>query len=177
MRKFFKRKSTWLAAAALGLTISLSVGSAMAYFTTYAEAEGGYTVSIGSTTKTKEEFSNWTKHVQVENTGDTECYVRVKAFSGSQFPLSYSGEAGAWSQGEDDYWYYSQILQPGETTSELLIKIENIPEEFKDSFNVVVVQECTKVLYDENGNPYQDWNQVMDSTSGIKGVNGEGADE
>ena len=31
--------------------------------------------------------------------------------------------------------------------------------------------------YDENGNPYQDWNQVMDSTSGIKGVNGEGADE
>ena len=30
---------------------------------------------------------------------------------------------------------------------------------------------------DENGNPYQDWNQVMDSTSGIKGVNGEGADE
>ena len=88
MRQFFKRKSTWLAAAALGLTISLSVGSAMAYFTTYAEAEGGYTVSIGSTTKTKEEFSNWTKHVQVENTGDTECYVRVKAFSGSQFPLS-----------------------------------------------------------------------------------------
>ena len=71
MRQFFKRKSTWLAAAALGLTISLSVGSAMAYFTTYAEAEGGYTVSIGSTTKTKEEFSNWTKHVQVENTGDT----------------------------------------------------------------------------------------------------------
>ena len=44
MRQFFKRKSTWLAAAALGLTISLSVGSAMAYFTTYAEAEGGYTV-------------------------------------------------------------------------------------------------------------------------------------
>lgn len=177
MRQFFKRKSTWIAAAALGLTISLSVGSAMAYFTTYAEAEGGYTVSIGSSTRTKEEFSNWTKHVQVENTGDTECYVRVKAFAGNQFQLSYSGEAGAWSQGDDGYWYYNQILQPGETTSELLIKIENIPEEFKDSFNVVVVQECTKVLYDENGNPYQDWNQVMDSTSGIKGVNGEGADK
>ena len=31
-------------------------------------------------------------------------------------------------------------------------------------FNVIVVQECTPVLYDENGNPYADWNAVADST-------------
>ena len=35
-----KKKTLWLAAAAFTLTMGLSVGSAMAYFTTYTAASG-----------------------------------------------------------------------------------------------------------------------------------------
>lgn len=32
-----------------------------------------------------EEFSNWTKHVTVKNTGDFACFVRVKALAGEKY--------------------------------------------------------------------------------------------
>lgn len=165
MKDLLKRRTTWLAAAALVLVLGLSVSGAMAYFTTFAKASGTMTIQVGTTTKTKEPgFSQWTKHVQVENTGDVAAYVRVKAFAGDTYSLTYTpADTGAWTLNESDgYYYYSEILDPGKTTSELLIKISDIPEESKDSFNVVVIQECTQVLYDENGDPYADWNQIMD---------------
>ena len=65
--------------------------------------------------------------------------------------------------------FYNSILEPGETTPELLIKY-TFPED-KDSdpdidtrpeeINIVVVHECTPVLYDEEGNPYADWVNVV----------------
>ena len=61
MKKKFSKKSLCLAAAALALTAGLSVNSAMAYFTTYATAAGGVTISLGSTTTVPEEtVSDWT---------------------------------------------------------------------------------------------------------------------
>ena len=84
MRKLSK-KSLCLAAAALTLTAGISAGTAMAYFTTYAEASGNVTLNMGFTeTKPTEEFSNWTKHVTVKNTGDFACFVRVKALAGEK---------------------------------------------------------------------------------------------
>lgn len=92
MRKLSK-KSLCLAAAALTLTAGISAGTAMAYFTTYAEASGNVTLNMGFTeTKPTEEFSNWTKHVTVKNTGDFACFVRVKALAGEKYQdgLQYS---------------------------------------------------------------------------------------
>ena len=43
----------------------------------------------------------------------------------------------------------------------------------EDDFNVIVVQECTAVLYDENGNPYADWNRIADSSEDVYNGNGE----
>ena len=83
----------------------------MAYFTTYTEASGGVTLNMGfSETIPKEDFSNWTKHVSVENTGDYDCYVRVKALAGSKYQdgLQYSDSDGKWTPGEDGYYYYSE---------------------------------------------------------------------
>ena len=85
MRKINK-KSLCLAAAALTLTAGISAGTAMAYFTTYTEASGGVTLNMGfSETIPKEDFSNWTKHVSVENTGDYDCYVRVIGMYGRTY--------------------------------------------------------------------------------------------
>ena len=164
MRKINK-KSLCLAAAALTLTAGISAGTAMAYFTTYTEASGGVTLNMGfSETIPKEDFSNWTKHVSVENTGDYDCYVRVKALAGSKYQdgLQYSDSDGKWTPGEDGYYYYSDLIAPGESTSVLDIRIDN--KESDASFNVVVVQESTKVLYNENNEPYADWTQIADTS-------------
>ena len=48
MRKLHK-KPLIMAAAALALTGTLAVGSAMAYFTTYTTAGGGVTMNMGFT--------------------------------------------------------------------------------------------------------------------------------
>lgn len=164
MRKINK-KSLCLAAAALTLTAGISAGTAMAYFTTYTEASGGVTLNMGfSETIPKEDFSNWTKHVSVENTGDYDCYVRVKALAGSKYQdgLQYSDSDGKWTPGEDGYYYYSDLIAPGESTSVLDIQIDS--KESDASFNVVVVQESTKVLYNENNEPYADWTQIADTS-------------
>lgn len=103
MRKLSK-KSLCLAAAALTLTAGISAGTAMAYFTTYAEASGNVTLNMGFTETTPtEEFSNWTKHVTVKNTGDFACFVRVKALAGEKYQdgLQYSDSDGKWTPGEE----------------------------------------------------------------------------
>ena len=60
------------------------------------------------------------------------------------------------------YYYYSDPIAPGESTSVLDIRIDS--KESDASFNVVVVQESTKVLYNENNEPYADWTQIADTS-------------
>lgn len=158
------KKHVYLAAAALVLAGSLTVGKAAAYFTTYATATGGAEVDLGFTrTEPNEEVYDWTKHVQIDNTGDYACYVRVKAIAGEKFQsgLVISGEG--WTLGDDGYYYYKDLIPAGQSTpqtDQLLVKIDNMDSQ--EDFNVVVVQECAPVLYDENGNPYADWNQKLE---------------
>lgn len=165
-----KKKTLWLVAAAFTLTMGLSVGSAMAYFTTYTAASGRAALELEQTvTIPQEEVADWTKHVTIENTGDVDCFVRVKAFAGEiyQDSLQYSDDHGKWTPGEDGYYYYSDVVPAKEEgkdpyrTEELRIHIDNMDRE--QSFNIILVQESTQVLYDEQGNPTADWNRIMDS--------------
>lgn len=163
IRKRYK-KNLCLAAAALTLTASLGVGSAMAYFTTYATAAGGASLSLNNTvTIPEEDVVNWTKNVTIQNTGETDCYVRVQVFAGDKYQdsLQYSDENGKWTPGSDGYYYYSDIVPVGGASEKLLVHIDNMDSE--NNFNVIVVQESTPVLYDENDQPYADWSRVMDS--------------
>ena len=141
MKKKLNKKTLCLTAAALTLTAGLSVGSAMAYFTTYVTAQGGQELSLGFTEVIPdEEVSDWTKHIKIENTGDYECYVRVKVFAGSQYQegLVYSDESGKWTPGDDGYYYYSDVIAPGAKSEELLVKISNM--NLPKDFNVIVFQ-------------------------------------
>lgn len=176
MIKLMKKKTFWLSAAALVMAGSLSLNSAMAYFTTYVAARGGHSVTLGSETSVTEEFSDWTKHISIQNTGDTDCFIRVKVFAGSQFGLSFSDANGKWSAGDEDYLYYSDPVAPGESAQELLAQI-TVPDSYTESFNVTVVQECTPVLYNGDGSAYPDWDIIADKTSGIGTIDGKGAEE
>ncbi len=167
MKKCLNRKTIGMAAAALTLAAVVSTGSAMAYFTTYAQAGGGAVVHLGfSQTVPEETVSNWTKHVTVKNTGESECYVRVRAFAGESYQaaLTYRDENGKWTTGKDGCYYYSDVVRAGEQSGELLIGIDNLGKE--ESFNVIVVQEATPVLYDAAGKPYADWDMAFDSGEG-----------
>lgn len=166
MKKSLNKKTLGLAGAALVLTAGLSVGSAMAYFTTYTQTSGTVTLNLGAAQTTpNEEVENWTKHVTIQNTGSVDCFVRVRAFAGSQYEsgLVYSGEN--WNLADDGYYYYSEVLSPEEISGELTIAIDN--KDSDQSFNVIVVQECAPVVYDEAGNPTGDWDNILDSGENV----------
>ena len=165
MRKLHK-KPLIMAAATLALTGTLAVGSAMAYFTTYSTAGGGVKMNMGFTkTVPKEDVDENGKHITIENTGDYDCFVRVKAFAPVE--LTYNAPYGGWTAGDKGYWYYDKVLPAGKKTeTELNIKYtfpsgDDKPEEF----NVVVIQECTPVLYDESGNPVYDFKDDSTQTT------------
>ena len=162
--------SLLLAAFALVLTVCASAETALAYFTTYASAGGRAQISLGFTrTETEDTVSDWTKHIAVANSGEQECYTRVKVLVGEQYTdsLTYTAEDGWRLEAADGYWYYNKILAPQEKTSELLVKLERTilsgmtQAEEQKVFNVIVVPEYTAVLYDESGNPYADWSLTV----------------
>ncbi|MCI8465709.1 MAG: hypothetical protein HFI63_07615 [Lachnospiraceae bacterium] len=162
-----KKKSNLLAVLALAVILSAGIGKAWAYFTTYAEAAGGYTIELGDRTEIQEEFGEWTKRVSVSNneTSGQSVYIRAKAFSGNAYELTYEDESGKWTPGDGGYYYYSDPVKAGEATGELLVHIGNIPQNANegDRFHVAVVYESTPVRYDADGNPYADWNEVLDT--------------
>lgn len=181
------KKTVCAAAIALALVAGASVGSARAYFTTFATARGGHRITVGTKSQITEQFSDWTKRIQLSNTGTAECYVRARVFAGSTYGLEYSGSTG-WRDGGDGYWYYDEILPVGGTTGELQVKITlptvtvedpalETPPPYTEDFNVVVIQECTAVLYTEDGTPYADWDAVLDSGRDSYGWEGGEADE
>lgn len=167
MKMFLDKKAFCLAGAAFLLVGNAAVGSAMAYFTTYAAASGGAEVNLGFTkTVLNEKAVDWTKQIAIENQGDYDCFIRVKIFAGEKYQggLEISGEN--WSKGEADYYYYKNVVPAGETApDQLMVKVDNM--ESTEGFRVVVVQECTPVLYDETGSPYMDWDVVLDTVQNI----------
>lgn len=193
MRHKVNKKILCLALAALVLVCSLSVKGAMAYFTTYVTAKGGYELSFDTTTTIdEEEVVERVKQVQIQNTGENPCYVRVKYFAGTELFALEPTQTEGWKQGEDGYWYYTAILQPkgteGDTTSKLGMQV-TAKDSTKDmfdidgtysyvyDFDVVVVQEYVPVQTDAAGNTLDPLSPEVDWNMAITDVNGEGADE
>ncbi len=168
-------KLAGMTAAALGMTAALTLEGASAYFTTYVSAGGSQVVRLGSSTEIHEDVSQMTKHISIENaSAENDCFVRVKVFYGGDLEVVYSDTENNWYEGEAGYWYYRPILPAAQTTTGLDVKI-NVPEGYdRDSFNVVVIQECTPVVYDETGNPTADWSTVYSEYEEVS--EGEGAD-
>ena len=157
-----KRINMISAALAVGLVCISSVHSANAYFTTNVTAKGGYEVSWKHREHINEELSDWTKSVTITSEeGSVPVYVRVKAFAGSNYQLTYEGSQ--WTE-KDGYYYYNSALPGGEATDVLKVSIGNIPVNLKDgmNFNVVVVYETIPAQYGVN--PWDaDWTQRQTS--------------
>ena len=180
-----KIRNICLSLLAAASVLAMGVNGALAYFTTYTTAEGGLPIHLGDRTEIVEDFSNKTKHITITSDADSEpVYIRARAFC-TRYPFAYRSVVdGAWTRDPGNnhlipdadagqYWYYTAIVNGGESTSTLDVIIE-IPSkddlaasgqpglEDGDSFNVIVIYESTPVRYDENGDPYADWNEKLD---------------
>ena len=160
------KKTLALFVCALTAVTAANIKTASAYFTAHTEAKGGYHV-VAKEVKTipDEEVSELQKKITVKNVGEVDCWARLKVISGSLFDIEYGPGAG-WSDGGDGFWYYDQILTPDGIdgpqtatpfTATISIKGEVDPDEFMSEFNVVVITECTPVLYNGYGEPYANW--------------------
>lgn len=159
-----KSKRVLLPLLAVVLVLSAGIGAAHAYFTTYAEARGGYQIQLGDETELYERFSQWTKHIQVASVeGSMPVFVRVHVVTDQFHPVTYEPGTG-WTDGGDGWWYYSPVLEGGQSTAELQAHIL-APEdpEAGDAFDVVVYSQSTPTLYREDGTAYADWNVILDS--------------
>lgn len=161
---------TALIAAAVTLTASLSVGSALAYFTTYCTAEGSYTMTMGfPETDIEEEVDSAGKHVTIQNTGDYDCFVRVKVFVSSPVDMNASYSGQGWESRSDGYWYYTPVLTAHTDSQEFLVSFEYPGgEDAPDSFDIIVVYESVPVLYNENGEADMElsWNNTASIITG-----------
>ena len=70
-RKWNKIRTGLMTAIAVMMIMSAAMGTAWAYFTTYATARGGVTIALGHEDKIKESFSNWTKSLTITSEGDS----------------------------------------------------------------------------------------------------------
>ncbi|MDO5445343.1 MAG: hypothetical protein Q4F31_06975 [Eubacteriales bacterium] len=158
------RLTVVLAVLALVLLVASSVGIAHSYFTTYTTADGGHTVFAKSQIEIHEGVKNLSKSIQLENTGRHECWARVLVVYPEGYKVTKSSGTD-WSEAADGsgYWYYNKILPAGATTPVALTVEIEVPdtvsdEDLQKQFNVVVIEECVPVLYNEDGTPKPaDW--------------------
>ena len=165
-----KYKKYLLIAAALVMIGAAGIKPAMAYFTDTQQATGKITVHLGdSTIEPKEDVKNMTKIITVSNTGDYDVYVRVKAIYSSNYTVTLTDAAktNGWTDGGDGYYYYNNIVTKKDTDNasskqlELKIDVKDSSLVGEDGFNVVIVQEATRVFYDEKGTPSANWNDKI----------------
>lgn len=159
-----KKRTAWtafLTCLALVMVLGMGVKPSLSYFTTYVSAQGGYPIELRSVEmKVRENYNYSAKEIQIENTGEDDCYVRVQLFADSFIGLSYSGEN--WHQ-EGDWWYYALPIAPGELTSMLTAAITR-EEGMDQDYNVIVVSECAPIMRNADGTlpanngSYSGWN-------------------
>ena len=92
-------------------------------------------------------------------------YLRVRAVVGANYLVTFSsGENWKVSESDSNCFEYTKGLNAGETTETLELNIDVVDSSITNDFNVIILQETTKVLYDEAGNPYADWDAAVKST-------------
>lgn len=154
-----KKRNMLMAALAAVMVLALSVPSALAYFTTYTTAKGTVTLHLSDKTRIVEEVDDSQKKVTIVNEGEVPLRVRALAFAPDAVSVQENyGNNPDWTKADDGYWYYGKILQPGESTSQLIFFLDLTNVELEE-INVVVVYEATYNLDNEGE---ADW-----STGGV----------
>ena len=167
-----KKKYLTAGLLALAMIVLSGIKPALAYFTGTASASGGQTVTFGYASEAEEQVSGLTKTVTLRNTGETNVFVRARAFAGEQYTLQYEDIEG-WTLDEKGWYVYNKLVAPGKSAV-FKVTVSGIPEGMQDgdSLNVAVVYECTPAQYKADGTAYPDWNYAYQDVTKPEGGNG-----
>lgn len=160
-----KINKTTLMLFALVLSLSVTVGATLAYFSDYEQASGGATLNLGGKTELYEGSATDKKDVVIKNTGETNMIVRVGIYGPGEMAAPVM--KGDWMKSEKDgMYYYRKVLKPGDEqhpgdgddtgAGNLVASMSfswqgDAPDYY---FEVTVVHEGSQAIYyvDENGN-------------------------
>ena len=150
------RKRSLIALLTAVMLLSGTIGLTAAYFSDVDPHIGEAQLILKGKTIINEGPVDTEKNVTIKNVGEVPVYVRVQLFGPDQLDIAV--DTSTWIKGDDGYYYYSKILQPGQETpkDKLVGTIELDPKtaaEMGDSFTVTAVQECSTIIYDENNKP------------------------
>ena len=146
MKASSKKKFSYLLLVALAAVLLLSSvsGICYAYFTTYVTAHSSRTVELETEITVREELQGLEKTVFISNTGEYDCWVRVRAITPPGYQYTYSND-GNWEQ-IGDYWYYKAQLPVGAVTSSpFKVGVHDLPGVGGGQpaeFNVAIIAEC-----------------------------------
>ena len=141
-----------ITALSLILCLSVSIGLVCAYFTDYESARGGAVLKLSGQTWLKEEADEKSKTVSIKNVDEPDMVVRVMVI-GDANHLGVITADGWTGPDKDGWYYYNKILKGskdgnGEATSDLKAEIKVDGDEDINAFDIVVVHEAERVLYD-----------------------------
>lgn len=155
-----------LAILAVAFVLMSSIGTAVAYFTTFVTAKGGYVIHVANQSEIEEIYDKGTKTLSIKNTGEKGKYpifVRARAFAGDDYILTPGADnEGKWNLSPDaslntNYWYYTEVLYGQDSTTEMSIEIKyaDSKKEWKDGNerNIIVVYESTPAIFTSTGEP------------------------
>ena len=145
-------------ALSLILCITASVGIAFAYFTDYENARGGAILNLKGQTWIDEDADEKGKTIVIQNVNEPDMVVRVMIIGDKDHLGVIDAEDGWIGPDKDGWYYYSKLLKGctdaerknGGRTSELKAEIKVSGNEDINAFDVVVVQEAERVVYDQD---------------------------
>ena len=164
-----KKRHLFLAVLAIVLVLSASIGAASAYFTTYADARGGYMIHLKYESEIEEEVEGNVKQVKISNIADADTedgtypvFVRARVYSGNDVNTTVSGTN--WNL-NGEYYYYAKALFTGESTDVLNITVEpaeNSVVRPGDPIDVLITYESVPAVFNPDGSPDQEtaWAQT-----------------
>ena len=131
-----KHRKLLVMALSLILCMSVSIGLAFAYFT---DCEN-------------EDVDETGKTISIQNVDEPDMVVRVMIIA-DEAHLGEITLGEGWEDGKDGWYYYNRILKgnkdgKGDSTSDLKAKINVSGDEVVTDFEVVVVHEAERVVYD-----------------------------
>ena len=143
----------------LNLTCFLGVMMVSAYLVAQDKADNEFTVGNNTSTiledyQEVQELSpgdSIKKSVNVANTGRNSCYVRVLSLLSEKDAEQYARinyNLKDWELAEDGYYYYRDVVKPGESTAELFSQVDissDVPQEQLRGFKILIYAETVNV--------------------------------
>ena len=142
-------------ALSLILCITASIGITFAYFTDYENARGGAILNLKGQTWIDEKADKDGKTIKIKNVNEPDMVVRVMIIADKDH-LGDITLGKDWSGPDDDGWYYyGKVLKgstdrDGDETTELRAEVKVSGNEDISDFDVVVVQEAERVVYEQD---------------------------